>query len=142
MKTEAIVNLAIERCDLYAVWQLIWFAIHYISGIAAIVAGGLATATAVDNAPDWIKRKAWIWGIAASLLSGVVTFLEPLHKAQTYKQSYYDLAQTIAAYREDLVTVTELRSALIASQNAVLTGQTSTELGSKRPENGKLNSTD
>lgn len=125
MNAESIMTLAVERRDLYATWQLFWFSIHYAAGFLAIVAGALAAAGASQKGPKFIQNHLWAWGVSASILSGAVTFLEPMQKARVYKRAYYDLAEAIAAKNDGLLDLPGLRAVLVSSQNRVVNGQSS-----------------
>ena len=106
----------------YKVWQRYWYFIHYACGVVAIICGGFATASGTSNGPDIIQSNTWLWGLLASLLSSVVTFLGPLQKAETYKLSYYLLYSAVTKYKVGLLTVAELMDALNQAQTVVLTG--------------------
>jgi hypothetical protein len=133
MDDSATLSLAIERASLYQCWQLFWFAIHYLAGLLAVLAGGFATAATAavskgeNRKPGFIQRYAWVWGLAAALLSSVITFLEPLQKAQTYKRAAYELDTAIAEYKDQISDLSELRATLRRAQNLVLNSGSSEE---------------
>lgn len=57
-----------------------------------------------------------MWGLFAALLSGVVTFLGPLQKGESYKHAYYRLSSAITRFQEALRLAA---AALRSSQSAL-----------------------
>ena len=115
--TQALVD---ARSRLYNTWQLFWFSVHYTAGLFAIVAGGLATAAVAQESTGLIGEWGWIWGLTASLLASVVTFLGPLQKAQTYKRAHYVLDKAAVDFRDDRITGEQLSTRLEEAHNIVL----------------------
>jgi len=126
MNPDPILTLADSRANLYDNLQLFWFAVHYGAGLLAIFAGGLATAAAAKDGPQFITKYVWVWGLLASLLSGVVTFLGPLQKGQTYKQAYYNLESASSFYKAGKIKVEDLQDEIERNQQIVLLGYTET----------------
>jgi len=122
MNADPILTLALDRVELYQFWQFFWFTVHYGAGLIAILAGGLATASAAKEGPSFLTKYVWVWGLVASLLSGVVTFLGPLQKAQSYKQAYYKLEPAASSYKAGTITIEKLEDAIEISQKIVLVG--------------------
>ena len=119
MVIKTIQDLVVERAGLYQFWQFFWFSVHYSAGLVAILAGGLATAASANESPAWVKKYAWGWGLTASLLAGVVTFLGPLQKAESYKQVQYVLEKAIVDSRQQRITDEELSDLLGQSQQTL-----------------------
>ena len=120
MDESAIFALAKDRADLYTWWQHVWFVIHYGAGISAVVAAGMASAATAKGAPKLITEYVWIWGLSASLMTSVVTFLEPLEKAQSYKNAEYALDMAIANFKDKRMKAEELSRILEHAQQVVL----------------------
>jgi bacteriorhodopsin len=49
----------------------------------------------------------WLWGVIAAVATGLVTFLGPLQKGETYKYAYYRLLNAIARFESVDSTATE-----------------------------------
>lgn len=111
------------HCMIFRRWQLYWFTLHYLAGITAIVAGGLATAAAAESGPVFITGNAWLWGLLSAFLSGVVTFLSPLQKARDYKQAFYLLDTAIVRYQSHLSSASELLNQYEQAKHIVLFGE-------------------
>ena len=117
-----IVDLAKDRAFIYGLWQFFWFSVHYGAGLLAITAGGFATAAVAKDGPSFIARYVWLWGLVASLLSGVVTFLGPLQKAQSYKYAAYSLESHTVYYESKIIGIKDLQDTIEKTQQIVLTG--------------------
>lgn len=126
--------IIMERYKTFQNLQRFWFGIHYLSGIIAIIAGCLATAAGAKSTPDFIQNAAWMWGLLAALLSGVVTFLGPLQKAESYKHAYYRLASSITRYETGFIDMKKLLDDYENSQSIVLLGDPTV---GKKLEDGK-----
>lgn len=100
--------------------QKLWFALHYLSGIIAILSGALAGISSSSEVPIIIQQNTWIWGLLATIFGGVVTFLNPFEKAKLYKISYYELLTGIQKYHTESIDLKVLVSILEKSQNRVL----------------------
>ena len=120
MDDQATLGLVIDRSGLYSFWQFYWFSVHYSAGLVAIIAGGLATAAAVNDSPAWVKKYAWSWGLIASLLAGVVTFLGPLQKAESYKRAQYVLEKAVVDFQDKRISAGDLSDLLGKSQQIYL----------------------
>lgn len=114
------------QCMIFRRWQLYWFILHYLAGITAIIAGGLATASATDSGPELITGNAWLWGLLSAFLSGVVTFLSPLQKARDYKQAYYLLDSAIVRFQSNLMSAHDLMTQYEQAKHIVLFGEVQT----------------
>lgn len=108
------------RAGLYQRLQLSWFVVHYASGAVAIVAGALASISTSSQVPIFIQENTWLWGLLATVLAGVVTFLNPLQKARDYKKSYYEIFSGIQKYEADMISLEQLVAILDAAQERVL----------------------
>jgi hypothetical protein len=103
-------------------WQRFWFTIHYLAGVIAVGSGCLATAAGASAGPPFIRELAWMWGVFAAILSGVVTFLGPLQKAESYKHAYYRLSSAITRYQAGVASIEYLLDENEKAQNIVLLG--------------------
>lgn len=119
---QAVPAIVIERYKTFKNLQRFWFGIHYLSGIVAIIAGCLATAAGAKSTPEFIQNAAWMWGLLAALLSGVVTFLGPLQKAENYKHAYYRLSSSITRYEAGFMEMKQLLDDYEGAQSIVLLG--------------------
>ncbi|WP_292992578.1 hypothetical protein [Nitrosomonas sp.] len=132
---QSVPEMVSSRNSTFKYWQRIWYAVHYLSGLIAVIAGGLATAAvAITTDPNtvsypaysaFIEQVPWIWGLIASLFSGIVTFLGPLRKAESYKHAYYRLSTAITRYEESLIEKVQLLEEFETAQNTVLIGDPS-----------------
>ena len=113
----------IKLCYTFKRWQLFWFSLHYFSGVIAVVAGVLATASAAESGPEFIINNTWLWGLLSAFLSGVVTFLSPLQKARDYKQAYYRLDSAMVRFQSHLLSATELLDEYEQAKHIVLFGE-------------------
>jgi hypothetical protein len=107
-------------------WQLFWYNVHYISGICAVIAGGLATASGANVEAEFLNEYAWVWGLTATFLAGVVTFLGPLQQAEKYKKSYHLLNTGIERFKAEIIAIDELLNILERSQNIITGGEPTT----------------
>jgi len=103
-------------------WQFFWYSVHYSSGIIAVISGVLVTASGTQSGPDFIQSYTWLWGLLAALLSGVVTFLGPLQKAERYKHAYYSLDTALVNYEIGLLKSDKLMEEYVKANNMVLFG--------------------
>lgn len=132
---EPIPNKINKQYKEFQFWQRFWFTVHYLSGIFAVIAGGLATAAGTDSGPKFIHNLIWVWGSIASLLSGIVTFLGPLQKAESYKHAYYRLSSGIARYEANEMNIKDLLDIYERAQNVVLLGDPT---AAQKPPDKKL----
>lgn len=94
--------------------QRFWFLIHYSAGLGGVVAGILAAAPRIE----W-----WLWGVIAAVCTGLVTFLGPQQKGDSYKHAYFRLASAVARYESvETTTVEWLLDEYRNAQKIVLTG--------------------
>ena len=119
---QPVPEMVTDQYKVFQKWQRFWFGIHYLSGVVAVVAGCLATAAGAKSGPDIIQSAAWIWGLLAALLSGVVTFLGPLQKAESYKHAYYRLSSSITRYEAGIIEMKQLLDDYENAQSIVLLG--------------------
>lgn len=115
----------LERFRLYKRWQQYWFFLHYAAGFLAISAGALTTASGAEAGPKFIQTYTWVWGLAATVLSGIVTLLGPLQKAESYKHAYYRLSSAIIRYESHIIEIQSLFTEFDRAQNIVLIGDPS-----------------
>ncbi len=113
----------LRQFKVYKRWQLIWFAIHYLSGLIAVIAGGLATASGTDTAIKFIQTNAWVWGLTATLFAGIVTLLGPLQQAIRYRRAFNLLNTGIPRYQINEISDAQLINILEDAQNVVDTGE-------------------
>jgi hypothetical protein len=111
-----------DRCRDFQYWQRFWFIIHYTAGVVAILSGCLATAAGAEAGPLFIRDFGWMWGLFGALLSGVVTFLGPLQKGESYKHAYYRLSSAITKFEASVIGISELLEQNDKSQNIALLG--------------------
>ena len=108
------------RMRLYGCLQLSWFVVHYVCGIAAVIAGALASLSTSPEVSPFIQENTWLWGLLATVLAGIITFLAPLQKAKNYKKSYYQLFMAVQKYEVNLIDIGDLILALDKAQERVL----------------------
>lgn len=63
-----------------------------------------------------------MWGLFGALLSGVVTFLGPLQKGESYKHAYYRLSSAITKFESSVISIGELLEQYEQAQSIVLLG--------------------
>lgn len=112
----------LERYRIYKRWQQYWFFLHYAAGFLAIAAGALTTASGAEAGPKFIQTYTWVWGLSATVLSGVVTLLGPLQKAESYKHAYYRLSSAMIRYESYVIEIQVLFDDFDRAQNIVLLG--------------------
>ncbi|GAA0859801.1 hypothetical protein [Aliiglaciecola litoralis] len=116
----AVLKRTKERSNLYRHLQLSWFVVHYAAGTSAIVAAALAAISDSTEVPLIIQQNTWLWGLLATVLTGVVTFLNPLQKARDYKKSYYEIYSGIQKYEANMIDIERLVAILEAAQERIL----------------------
>lgn len=112
----------LNRYKTFKFWQFYWHCVHYSAGVIAILAGCLATASGADAGPPFIQTYTWVWGLLATVLSGVVTLLGPLQRAETYKHAYFKLSSAITRYKVGIIQVDTLMNEYDKAGNVVLYG--------------------
>lgn len=118
----AIPTLVEQHYQQFVMWSRFWFLIHYASGVLAVIAGGLATAAGAKSTVEFINGYAWLWGLAATLLSGVVTFLGPLQKGESYRHAHFYLSSALARFQAGEITVKALNDECDKAKSMVLLG--------------------
>jgi hypothetical protein len=108
--------------ETYKKLQQFWFFLHYSAGVIAVIAGVLAAAAGANSGPEFVQSNAWIWGLLAALLSGIVTFLGPLQKAEAYKHAYYLLANSLTRFEAGILSMGALLDDYEHAQSIVLLG--------------------
>lgn len=119
----------------YMRWQRFWFSLHYTAGVIAVIAGVLATASGTNSGPEFVQTNTWVWGLLAALLSGVVTFLGPLQKAEAYKHAYYLLNKSITRFEAGNISIEDLLNRYEQAQAIVLLGDPKASDNNNSPDN-------
>lgn len=87
---------------------LSWWVTHYAVGLAGVLAGALLTAlTSASGQGPLAQMDGWAWfiGIIAAVCTSLVTFLGPIHKAESYWSAFHVLDQACLEYEEGEITI-------------------------------------
>jgi len=97
-----------------------WWTVHYSVGLMGVAAGAIAAGGA--DSIGSIQVASWVPGVAAALATSLVTFLGPLHKAQSYHRAFHASEQAIFDFQTGLIDARGLSKRMEAAREVAMSG--------------------